>query len=77
MQTNTTKILTALGAVLAAIAIAFLAAVIMAYPVKWLWNWLVPSIFGLRTVSALEAWGLTLLIQLLLPKTKTKTEREG
>ena len=62
---------------LAAIAIAFLVAVIMAYPVKWLWNWLVPGIFGLRTVSALEAWGLTLLLQLLLPKTKTETKHEG
>jgi hypothetical protein len=71
MQNTTTKILTALGAIAAAVAIAFLAAVLMAYPVKWLWNWLVPSIFGLRPVSALEAWGLTLLLQLLLPKPKT------
>jgi len=71
MQNTKTKILTALGVIAAAVAIAFLAAVIMAYPVKWLWNWLVPGIFGLRTLSALEAWGLTLLLQLLLPKGRT------
>lgn len=73
---NWSKIATALGAVLAAIAIAVLVSIIMAYPVKWLWNWLVPSIFSLRTISVTEAWGLGLLIQLLGPKAKTTTEKK-
>ena len=74
---NTGKFLTAVGAVLAAIAIAIVVSIILAYPVKWLWNWLVPSIFSLRTISVTEAWGLTLLLQMLLPKSKTGTENKG
>ena len=53
------------------IAIAFVASVIFCFPVKWLWNWLVPSIFNLRRISVTEAWGLVLLLQLLLPKSST------
>ena len=54
---------------LGALAIGFVASVIMAFPVKWLWNWLVPEIFsGVNQVSALQAWGLVFLIQLLVPK---------
>jgi hypothetical protein len=54
---------------LSALAIGFVASVIMAFPVKWLWNWLLPSIFtGVQEVSAVQAWGLVFLIQLLVPK---------
>jgi len=58
-----------IGALLGALAIGLVASVIMAFPVKWLWNWLVPEIFtGVAQVSALQAWGLVFLIQLLVPK---------
>lgn len=36
-------------------------AVLFAFPVKWLWNWLIPSIFHLRQINAWEAWGLMTL----------------
>ena len=61
--------------VIAAIGI-FLAMVlglacVLAFPVKWLWNWLLPSIFtGVQEVSAVQAWGIVFLIQLLVPKGK-------
>lgn len=72
---NTEKILTAVGAILAVVAIAAVASVIMAYPTKWLWNWLVPGIWGLREISVLEAWGLGLLSQLLLARNTGSTAR--
>jgi hypothetical protein len=33
--------------------------------VQWLWNWLVPSIFGLREVTLWEALGLLALSRIL------------
>ena len=33
--------------------------------VQWLWNWLMPSIFGLRTLTWLEAFGLLALSRIL------------
>jgi hypothetical protein len=34
--------------------------------VMWLWNWLMPDIFGLKTITIWQAWGLLLLAHLLL-----------
>jgi hypothetical protein len=33
--------------------------------VQWLWNWLVPSLFGLRSVTLWEALGLLTLSRIL------------
>ena len=37
-----------------------------AWPVEWLWNWLMPSIFGLARISFWKAWGFEILFGLLL-----------
>lgn len=63
-----------LGILLGTLFVSFLASVVMAWPVKWLWNWLCPEIFGLPEVSALQAWGLVLMLQLVLPRTKVETK---
>jgi hypothetical protein len=62
---------------LSALAIGFVASVIMAFPVKWLWNWLLPEIFtGVQEVSAIQAWGIVFLIQLLVPKSKPELPKK-
>ena len=33
--------------------------------VMWLWNWLMPAIFGLTTISFWQAWGLVVLSHIL------------
>lgn len=42
-----------------------LLALLMALPVMWLWNWLMPKIFGLITINFWEALGLCLLTSAL------------
>jgi hypothetical protein len=51
-----------------AVVVAFIGAVfiavigvVVAYPLMLLWNWLVPAIFGLKTITFFEALGLYLL----------------
>ena len=63
-----------IGILIGALAVGFLASVIMAWPVKWLWNWLCPQIFGLPEISVVQAWGLVFLLQLILPRTKQETK---
>lgn len=70
------KFFTLLAAIVLAIALAFVASVLIAFPVKWLWNWLLPEIFGLKPVSALQAWGLVFLLQLMLPG-RNRTEKKS
>jgi hypothetical protein len=38
---------------------------LLALPVMLLWNWLMPAIFGLKAITLLQAWGLSLLCRLL------------
>ena len=69
-------IATKIGVALAAILIAGVLSVIMAFPVKWLWNWLLPEIFGLKEISALQAWGLVFLLSLMIPN-RNLTEKKS
>lgn len=53
-----------------AIGIAFFLAFLLfvflgGFAVQWLWNWLMPGIFGLRTLTWLEAFGLLALSRIL------------
>jgi hypothetical protein len=37
----------------------------MSLPVMLLWDWLMPVLFGLGTITWLQAWGLSLLCNFL------------
>lgn len=39
--------------------------VILAFPVMWLWNWLMPDIFGLAEIGFGQALGINLLTGIL------------
>lgn len=43
----------------------FVVAALMSLPVMLLWDWLMPGIFGLRTITWFEAWGLLFLCGML------------
>jgi cadmium resistance protein CadD (predicted permease) len=59
--------------ILGAMALIVLAALLFAFPVKWLWNWLMPDLFGLVKITVWQALGLNLLSGFLL-KTHTTTK---
>lgn len=44
--------------------------VIFCYPTMWLWNWLMPDIFGLKTINEWQALGLLALSSILLKSSK-------
>ena len=47
------------------IAILATAVLILGLPLMWLWNWLVPQIFGLPRIGFLQAIGLNLMASIL------------
>lgn len=53
-----TKIIVALVTVIAV-------GIVIAFPIKWLWNWLMPNIFGLMELTFYQALGLNVLIGFL------------
>jgi len=56
-----TKITDTIAAILTAILLIALVAVILGFPLMWLWNWLMPSIFNLPEITFWQALGLNAL----------------
>ena len=48
------------GIVLICIVIVFFG-LLFAFPTMWLWNWLMPTIFGLTKITFWQALGINLL----------------
>ena len=65
------KFLAGLVAVVLVVAMIFFIAAVMAYPLKWTWNYIVPSLFGLRRIGALEAFCLHFVFGSLLKSTSS------
>ena len=51
--------------VILAIFIYAIGSLIIAIPLYFLWNWLMPTIFGTKIITFLQAWGLSFLTSLL------------
>ncbi len=65
--------------ILAGIAVIALIAVFMGilvgFPIMWLWNWLMPVVFGLPKITFLQAWGMFVLSNLLLKSNNNEAVR--
>ena len=42
--------------------------------VYWLWNWLLPPIFGFHEITWIQAWGLMVLSSLLFKSNSVSSE---
>lgn len=51
---------------LGVVCVITLLSLLLALPVKWLWNWLMPELFGLKSITWLQAFGLNTLSGLLI-----------
>jgi hypothetical protein len=49
----------------AGLIILFVMAALVSLPVMLLWDWLMPTIFGLKEITWFQAWGLLFLCGLL------------
>lgn len=59
---------------LAVIAIFLLIALIFGFPTMWLWNSLMPDIFGLPRINFLQAVGLIILSQVFFNSGKSSSK---
>lgn len=58
------KVLHIVGFAFLGIIMAALFALVFGFVVEWLWNWLMPGIFGLRQITYWQAFGLLLLAKI-------------
>lgn len=59
------KVIVALIAVLLVLAVSVIVALIVALPVMWLWNALLPQLFDFAKITFWQAFGLVLLVRFL------------
>ena len=64
-----------LAVIFVGIALLFIVAALMSLPVMLLWDWLMPTIFGLPEITWLQAWGLLFLCGLLF-RSHTTVKRD-
>ncbi len=62
--------------VLLIIGILMLAVIVFGGPLMILWNWLMPTIFGLTEITFWQACGLQLLATILFKSTSLKTNKD-
>ena len=65
------KFITGLGVFTVTLGIILLASFITAYPAMLLWNWLMPTIFGLTTLTFWQTLGLIILAHIIFPKSSS------
>ena len=51
--------------ILGGIALIAILAIVFSFPTMWLWNWLMPTLFGLVKINWLQALGLNVLSGIL------------
>lgn len=45
---------------------------LMSVPVMYLWDWLMPELFGLKEITLFQAWGINALSGLLFKNASSK-----
>ncbi len=61
--------------VLSAIILIIILAFLFAFPTMWLWNWLMPVIFGITKITIWQACGINALANILFLKTNTYNKK--
>jgi hypothetical protein len=66
----------AIEAFLIVIGLLLLSAIILAFPTMFLWNWLMPNIFGVTEITLYQAMGINFLSNILF-KSNVTIKREN
>ena len=66
MKINSTNIEVVCSVILAWLAMIIIIGLLSIFPIMWLWNWLVPSLFNGPEITFWQTAGLYLLINLLI-----------
>ena len=64
-----------LKGILTLIGVLGIVALLLGLPLMWLWNWLMPNIFGLIEITFWQAVGLNFLAGILFNKTSVNNNK--
>ncbi len=55
------------GMIVLIFVIAFLVGMVMAWPLMWIWNWMMPDLFDLPTITYWQAFWGSFMAKLIFP----------
>ena len=58
--------------IISVLAMYAFVSVVLSIPVLLLWNWLMPTIFGITKITLGQAWGISLLCGLLFGQSSSE-----
>ena len=58
--------------IISTLAMYTFVSVVLSIPVLLLWNWLIPTIFGITKITLGQAWGISLLCGLLFGQSSSE-----
>lgn len=70
------KFLTVVFGIIVGLITYCIVSAIVAFIPMLLWNWLMPTLFGLKTITWLQAWGLTWLSSIFFKGSSTSTSKD-
>lgn len=73
---NINDIFLAIFAIIGVVVVAAAIGLLMAFPVMWCWNYVMPHLFGLKTITWGQAWCLNFLCHLLIKSSNTNKTKE-
>ena len=62
------------GLIIGLILTAFTFSILLAYPVKWLWNSTLPELFAFKVIDVWMAWKISFLSALLFKGNSVNTD---
>ena len=65
------------GLFIAFAGVIVLMGILWAIPTMLLWNWLMPELFGLSTITIWQAWGLNILAGIFFKSKNNTTKNES
>ena len=68
-------ILTGIFTVIGVVALVAVFGLLLAFPIKWCWNYTVPVIFGWNTITWGQAWCLNFLTTCFFKATQTNNNK--
>jgi len=71
------KILIAVFAIIGVIALVAIFGLVLAFPIKWCWNYTMPFLFSLHKITWGHAWCLNFLAGCLIKASQTNTNNNN
>lgn len=62
------------GIILGFLVLSAVLGLVTAIPIYYLWNWLMPKIFGLTVITYWEAWGLYFLAAIIFKSSSSSSK---